>query len=50
MKGLQAAPAAAPKHEPDVTYDAEDVVITQNTATPQSLHSVWCNTHRVSRM
>lgn len=29
MKGLTAAPASTPKHEPDVTYDAEDITIRQ---------------------
>lgn len=29
MKGLTTAPAATPKHEPDVTYGAEDIVVRQ---------------------
>jgi hypothetical protein len=29
MKGLTATPAPTPKHEPDVTYDAEDIVVRQ---------------------
>src|SRR3954469_6221192 len=29
MKGLTAAPSATPKHEPEVTYDAEEVTVRQ---------------------
>src|SRR5437588_1006996 len=29
MKGLNATPSPTPKHEPDVTYDAEDIVVRQ---------------------
>ena len=29
MKGLTASPSAPPKHEPEVTYDAEDIQVRQ---------------------